>query len=101
MAALNIQPVDNGVVLQIKVVPNSSKTAIIGQLDEMLKVKVAAPPEKGKANQCLTKFLSEEFNVKKNAVSIVGGLTNPVKHVQIIGVSTEDILSKLAPFLNV
>ncbi len=90
-----IQQDDNGIVLVAKIVPGSSKTALVGTLDQMVKIKVAAPPEKGKANQCLIAFLAKQLGVKKNAIQIVSGQTNPVKHVKIEGISARTCLEKL------
>lgn len=96
MTNLSIQEGDEGVILLAKVVPGSSgSTRICGLLDGMLKVKVAAPPEKGKANQCLSKFLAKELGVKKNAVSILSGKTSPVKQIRISGISAQMLLKKL------
>ena len=96
MTNLSIQESDEGVVLLAKIVPGSSgSTRIYGLLDGMLKVKVAAPPEKGKANQCLLRFLAKELGVKKNAVNIVAGRTSPIKQVRIAGISAETLLKKL------
>ncbi len=61
----------------------------------MVKVKVSAAPEKGKANQCLIAFLAKQLGVKKNAVSIVSGKSNPVKQVEIAGISLERLLKEL------
>ena len=96
MASLTVQQNDEGVVFVAKVVPGSSgPTRICGLLDGMLKVKVSAAPEKGKANECLLKFLAEVLGVKKNALGIVSGQTHPVKRVQVSGMSTETLLKKL------
>ena len=95
MGELAIQEVDDGVVFKVKAVPGSSRTAVSGLLGGMLKVKVAAPPEKGKANQCLIEFLAKKLGVKKNAVSIVTGQTNPIKQVQVMGISEQTLLKKL------
>lgn len=95
MTNLSVQESDEGVVLSAKIVPGSSSTRICGLLDGMLKVKVAAPPEKGKANQCLLRFLTKELGLKKNAVSLISGKTSPVKHVRIVGISAETLLKKL------
>ena len=96
MANLSIQESDEGVVLTARIVPGSSGvTRVCGLLDGMLKVKVAAPPEKGKANQCLLKFLAKELSVKKNAVSILSGKTSPIKQIRIVGISAETLLKKL------
>lgn len=78
-----------------KIVPGSSKTAVCGLLDDMIKFKVSAPPQKGKANQSFIEFLAKQLGVKKNAVSIISGLTNPVKQVQVLGMSRETLLNKL------
>ena len=96
MADLKIREVDESVVFLAKVVPGSnSPTRVCGLLDGMLKVKVSAAPEKGKANQCLLKFLTEQLGLKKNSVSIISGRTSPVKHIQVKGLSTETLLKKL------
>lgn len=96
MTNLTIQESDEGVVFTAKIVPGSSgSTRICGLLDGMLKVKVAAPPEKGKANQCLLKFLAKELGLKKNAISILSGKTNPIKHIQAVGLSTKMLLDRL------
>ncbi len=95
MSNKTIQEVDVGVVFSAKVVPGSSKTAVCGLFDGMVKFKVAAAPQKGKANQSLIEFLAKWLGVKKNAVSIISGQTTPVKHVQVQGVSRETLLEKL------
>jgi uncharacterized protein (TIGR00251 family) len=90
-----IREVEGGVVFTVKIVPGSSRTGVSGLLDGMVKIKVSAPPEKGKANQCLVEFLAMQVGVKKNAVSIISGETNPVKDVQILGVAAETLSQKL------
>jgi uncharacterized protein (TIGR00251 family) len=92
---LKIQQVDNGVIFSVKVVPRSSKTVIAGVLDDMLKIKLIAAPEKGKANKALIEFLAETLGVRKNAVKITSGQTSPVKTIQITGVSPQIIQQKL------
>jgi len=96
MGNLAIQEHNEDLVFTAKIVPGSSgQTRICGLLDDMLKVKVSAAPEKGKANQCLIKFLAEQLGVKKNAVSIISGSTSPVKHVQVSGMNADMLLKKL------
>ena len=90
-----IQKVDEGVVFVVKVVPGSSRTAVCGLLDNMIKIKVSAAPEKGKANKSLVEFLAKQLGVKKNAVRIISGQTNPVKHIRVNGISAEALLKKL------
>lgn len=91
-----IQELDDGAVFSAKIVPGSSgNTRICGVLDGMLKIKVSAPPEKGKANQCLLKFLAQRLGVKKNALSIISGKTSPSKRVRVSGISAETLRTKL------
>ena len=90
-----IREVEGGVVFTVKIVPGSSRTGVSGLFDGMVKIKVSAPPEKGKANRCLVEFLAKQVGVKKNAVNIVSGETNPVKQVQVFGVSAEALSQKL------
>ena len=95
MANLRIQEVDEGVVFAAKILPGSSRTAVCGLLDGMLKIKISAAPEKGRANRCLLRFLAEQLGVKKNDIRIISGQTGPVKQVQVSGISAETILKKL------
>ncbi|UCC96581.1 MAG: DUF167 domain-containing protein [Phycisphaerales bacterium] len=96
MANLIVQECSEGVVFAAKIVPGSSgPTRICGLLDGMLKVKVSAAPEKGKANDCLVKFLAEELGVKRNTLGIISGQRSPVKHVRASGMSAEALLKKL------
>ena len=96
MANPSIQEVDGGVVFTAKIVPGSSgPTRFCGLLDGMVKVKVSAAPEKGKANKCLLKFLAKQLDVKKKAVSIISGQTSPVKHVQVLDISVDTLKKKL------
>jgi uncharacterized protein YggU (UPF0235/DUF167 family) len=61
----------------------------------MLKVKVSAAPEKGKANQCLVSFLAGQLGVRKNAVGIVSGRSGAVKQVWVSGITSATLLEKL------
>lgn len=66
--------------LQVKVKPNAGKTEILSQEGNSMVISVAAPPEKGKANLELIKFLSRKL---KKQVKIVCGFGNPSKIVEI------------------
>lgn len=93
MVKLKIEEIGDSVRFFVKAVPGSSKTALCGIMDGMLKVKVAAAPEKGKANKCLVEFLAKLLGVKKNDVVVCSGKTSPIKQIQIHGVSKEAILN--------
>ncbi|MGA2185685.1 MAG: DUF167 domain-containing protein [Bryobacteraceae bacterium] len=70
--------------ITVKVTPKSSRTELVGKLpDGTWKVKVAATPEKGKANRELCAFLAGHFGVPQSRVRIVSGETAHVKRVRI------------------
>jgi uncharacterized protein (TIGR00251 family) len=86
--------------LTVKVTPNAGRNEITGWRDGALLVKVAAPPEKGKANQELVDFLSRALGVRKSAVAVVKGLTSRNKDIIIEGMSREEIENKLKSSLS-
>jgi uncharacterized protein (TIGR00251 family) len=70
--------------LRIKVIPKSPKTEIAGELaDGTLKIRVAATPERGKANAELCLFLAREAGVPRAKVEVISGHTSPLKLVRI------------------
>jgi hypothetical protein len=72
--------------LRVKVIPKSSKTELAGVLaDGTWKVKVAAVPEKGKANRALCEFIAEKLGVAKSKVRIVAGETSQLKRIRVDG----------------
>jgi uncharacterized protein len=72
------------VTLRVKVIPRSVKSEIAGTMaDGTLKIKVAAPPEKGKANEALCALLAHHYGVPRTAVTIVSGHAAALKLVRV------------------
>ncbi len=70
--------------LRVKAIPGAARTEIKTEMaDGTIKIAVAAPPEKGKANQALIEFLAEEFGVPKNAIKIISGAGVRLKLIKI------------------
>jgi len=70
--------------IRVKVIPKSSRTELAGTLpDGTWKIKVAAAPEKGRANQALCEFLADHFRVAKSKVRIVSGETSHLKRIHV------------------
>ena len=82
-------------VLTIKVIPNASANEIVGWLGESLKVRVQAPPEKGKANRALLKFLSKQLRCNKNQIELESGEYSSQKCLRFNGTSLSQLLNKL------
>lgn len=72
--------------LQIKVKTSAKKSEFCEKLQgsEIIKVNIAAQPEKGKANKELIKLLAGEFGVDKNQIKIISGKSSKLKLVKII-----------------
>jgi hypothetical protein len=70
--------------LRVKIIPRSPRSEFAGELsDGTLKIRIAAPPEKGKANEALCSFLARHYQVPKANVNVVSGHTSPLKLVHI------------------
>ncbi len=92
-----IKKSESGILVNIKIVPNSSKNDIIVE-EEFIKIKITAQPIEGKANKALTEFLSKTFKIPKTSVEIVKGETSKEKTVFLHVLDTEKqdfIISKL------
>ena len=94
MCEVRYKETKDSLIIFAKIVPGSSKTSIEGLLDGMLKVKIAAQPEKGKANKELRSFLAKKLGVKKRDISVISGHTNPLKQLEI-KMADKTILEKL------
>jgi uncharacterized protein (TIGR00251 family) len=81
--------------LAIRVIPGTGRNEITGWHNGALHLKIAALPEKGKANKELIDFLGQTLGVKKSAVSIIKGRTGRNKVVAIKGMNREEIIKRL------
>lgn len=92
--------VGRSIRLKIKVVPGASSSGIAGWLGDELKVRVSAPPEKGRANAAVEAVLRQALDLPDGAVRIVSGGSSQRKVVEIEGLSHAEILQRLAPGLD-
>jgi hypothetical protein len=82
--------------IRVKVVPSSSKNCIAGWLGEYLKIRVSAPPEKGKANAAVESTIANALDIPRADVHIIKGKLSPLKVVDIVGLSKKEIYKRLA-----
>ncbi len=87
-------------ILKLKVIPSSSKDCIAGWLDDTLKVKVKAPPEKGKANKAIIKVLEKNLELPKGSITITSGSTSCRKVIEINCSDDAIIHKKLTDLCN-
>ncbi|MBA3980805.1 MAG: hypothetical protein C0462_09435 [Alcanivorax sp.] len=81
--------------LNIKVVPGASRTEIAGWMGDALRVRVAAPPEKGKANREAERLLSRVLGLPEGSVRVTSGAASQWKVVEVQGLSRDQIIDKL------
>ena len=74
--------------------PRSSRSEVVGEHNGALRVRLAAPPVDGAANEELIHVLAKTFKVSRSAVTILSGHSSRLKQVSIDGVS-ESALEKL------
>ncbi len=86
--------------LSLHVQPGARQTSIVGFKEGVLYVKIAAPPEKGKANERLIDFLSEVLHVSKSSITILRGTTGRMKVVAISGCTEKEVMDRLVTLVT-
>lgn len=80
-----------GVILNVRAQPRSSKAGLDGLLGDAVKVRIRAAPVDGKANKELVETLAAVFGVSKSAVSFKGGETSKTKRLLVRGVTAAGV----------
>ena len=79
------------ITLDVRVIPRARKTECAGFRDDVLVVRIAAPPVDHAANNALIGFLSSALRVPRRAVRIVSGDRSRHKRIAIDGVTRDQI----------
>ena len=82
---------DGVVTFQVRVVPRASRSEIVGEHDGALRVRIAAPPVDGAANEELVRLLSRAFDVPRSAIEILAGHTSKSKTLRVRGARPFDL----------
>jgi uncharacterized protein (TIGR00251 family) len=82
-------------VLEIRVIPRARRTAVDGERNGAILIRLAAAPVDGAANEALIEFLSETLRLPRRAITIVGGDKSRTKRVQIAGLDAAAVRSRL------
>jgi uncharacterized protein (TIGR00251 family) len=77
---------DDELIFKIQVVPRSARSEVVGEHNGSLRVRVAAPPVEGAANDEVIRLLAKAFKVPRRAVTILTGHNARLKQVSIGGV---------------
>jgi uncharacterized protein len=86
----------NGTVtFAVRVMPRASRSEIVGEYDGALRVRLAAPPVDGAANEELVRVVSRALCVQRSRIVIVSGQSSKIKKLRVTGIGAE-ALQKLS-----
>lgn len=91
-----LRPAADGVVLEIVVQPRASRTRVVGEHGDRLKLQIAAPPVDGEANAAVIDFLSDVLGVPKRDLELESGATGKRKSIRIRGLDVGTVERLLA-----
>ncbi|MDH4245947.1 MAG: DUF167 domain-containing protein [Nitrospira sp.] len=84
-------------ILAVHVQPNASKTECVGVHGDALKIRLAARPVEGAANDELIKFVAECCAISRARVHIRAGAESRQKRLRVEGISAQELLARLCP----
>lgn len=91
MSSIRVVERGNGVTFDVRVQPRASRSEIVGPYAQALKVRVAAPPVEGSANNALIDLLAREMGVAKRDIRILSGTASRSKTVEVTGVAASAV----------
>ncbi|MBO0723963.1 MAG: DUF167 domain-containing protein [Blastocatellia bacterium] len=91
---------EGGVTFAARVQPRAAKSGVAGELDGVLKIRLAAPPVEGEANEELIRLLAKLFAAPRRRISILSGQTSKNKVISVSGISVDEAARVLAEALD-
>lgn len=82
--------------MRLRVAPGGSRTAVVGRHGDAWKVRVAAAPERGRANEAVLALLAETLALPRARVTLVSGGGSRDKIVELAGIEPDEIERRLA-----
>lgn len=86
-----------GVTIAVQVLPRARRSEVVGLHGDALKVRVAAPPAEGAANEALIALLAAGLGIRKREISLVSGERSRRKLVRIEGLDGARVAARLLP----
>ena len=82
---------DNGVTFSVRVQPRASRSSVAGEIDGALRIRLAAPPVDGEANEELVNLLAKLLEIPRRQVEIISGHKSKNKVVRVTGTPAERV----------
>jgi hypothetical protein len=89
-----------GVVLRVHVQPGAGRSAVVGRHGDALKVRVAAPPVEGRANEATRALLAESLGLPESEVELTSGQSSRAKRFRLSGLDAEEAEKRLRVALD-
>jgi hypothetical protein len=81
--------------VRLSVSPGARRSEVVGRHGDGWKVRVAAPPERGRANEAVLKLLAERLDLPRRSLSLVSGHHGRDKVVRMAGISAAELERRL------
>jgi uncharacterized protein (TIGR00251 family) len=88
---INYSEKDGILTFMVRVVPRASRSEMVGEHDGALRVRIAAPPVDGAANEELVRLLARALSVSRSAIEITAGHSSKLKTVRVAGCGPGDL----------
>ncbi|MEO8298389.1 MAG: DUF167 domain-containing protein [Burkholderiales bacterium] len=75
----------DGCLLDVAVVPNAKRTEVVGLHDQALRIRLAAPPVDGAANEALQRWLADALHLPKHRIELIRGHSGRRKRLHVAG----------------
>ena len=86
---------ENCFIIALYCQPGAKNTEVQGEHDGRLKIRLAAPPIEGKANEALIQWLSKTLEIKRSQIELLAGDLSRLKRVKINGLTVQELFAKL------
>jgi hypothetical protein len=94
---IEFEAVPGGTRFRVRAQPRASRTALVGEHGDALRVRLAAPPVDGAANDELTRFLAKRLRIAPSRVAVIAGAGGRDKLVRVEGVEPDAVRAALLP----
>ena len=91
---------DDSITFAVRVQPRAARSGVVGEFAGALKVRLAAPPVDGAANEELIRLLVKLCDVSRANIELVSGVTNKNKLVRVSGISLAEAAPKISAALK-
>ena len=83
--------------IQVRLTPRGGRDRIDGWDGDVLRVRVAAPPVDGKANEAMLRLLAKTLGLPASSVRLASGAQSRIKLVEVEGLSADDVRGRTSP----